>query len=146
MCCVAIAATSLMFKHLKIEAIDTFIHTSWTSPRFLPYAYTQVVVCSLLCDIRRISYIDNTLTKVRTDLSSNLIVTKDIRANSRCKVTFKAIYNPASRDPGIVKQLVTPIQSKYNNKLTNYSPPCILMKIFELKLFTDMKFQQSQAE
>lgn len=112
-------ATSLMIKDLKVEEVDTFIQTSWSSPRFLPYAYTQVLECSLLCDIRGIAYKKNTLTKDMKELSSNRIVTKDIRANSRCKVTFKTIYNPAARDTGIREEVVTAMQNKYNNLLIN---------------------------
>lgn len=139
---VIVAATSLMITDLKVEARATFIETSWTVPRFLPYAYRQVVECSLLCDARNKSYTHQTLTKNETDLSTNYIVTRNLRASSRCKVTFKSIYNPASRDPGTIKDVMTPTESKLSNRFTCRSAVysfCIASKNLAKLLITHLE-------
>lgn len=99
-----------MIKDLQLEVYGSLIKTSWSAPRFRPQEYSQRVECSLMCDKRNELYKIQTQTEAKAELS---FFTKDVRASSRCRVIFKAIYNPGSRDTGIIQTVITPAASEF---------------------------------
>lgn len=111
MFCACNIATSIMINDLQIEVDQSVIKSTWSAPKYLPLSYTQVVQCSLLCDVLNVSYYQQTMTKLKNEIDLIFVVSL-LRPGSRCKITFRAVYNPICKDPGIISTVDTPIASK----------------------------------
>ena len=95
-----------MTEDFEVEVLDYVVITLWLRPRFLPYSYKQTVDCSYLCEWPPTLYSQQSLSGTET---AQRIVSDRIRPGSRCELKFKAVYNTASRDDGIIKTVLTQI-------------------------------------
>ena len=111
-----------MINNLAFYAYSKSIWLKWSPPAFLPYFYVQTINCKLR--FHSLPYVERTFTLERYATSSGIGL---LKPDSECQIKIKAVYNPASIDPGIYMSVSTFPQCKLNQcKLqTVYSYICI---------------------
>ena len=100
-------ATRLMIKDLSIQRGATFIKLQWSAPDFGPYFYLQRTSCMLWHQRVPYRFFQKVIVSSAT---SNLV--SGLKPGSRCEIRFRAVYNVATLDPGIIIIASTPIGGK----------------------------------
>ena len=90
------SATELMIKNITFYAYSKCIRLKWSPPSFPPYFYFQTITCNLL--FHRRHYLQSTFTLERDATSSRIGF---LEPESECQIKLRAVYNPATLDPGI---------------------------------------------
>ena len=101
-------ATEFMLNTLRVNSSTHNISLTWEHPYYLPLYYEQKAKCVHWCS-------DQWLFTPKRTLSASLTssVLLDLQPATQCIITFKAIYNPASLDPGIIKVVYTLSNSEH---------------------------------
>ena len=79
------------------------IHFNWVVPKYTPERYQLYYSCRK--EYQKIDYANGKLEDTNSALNSFRIV--GLHPRSRCKLTFFAMYNPASIDQGITLNATT---------------------------------------
>lgn len=100
--CVRFAATSIMIGDLEVQpGIDHIVFT-WKAPQYRPMHYLVDLKCKVVSTEE--TYIEE---KYRLPSMNQFTTITDLIKDSRCRVTFTAVYNPATLDPGITINVKT---------------------------------------
>lgn len=100
-------ATAIMIKEVTYTAGSRYIFVVWSTPKYLPFSYKLRTVCTLICGTE--PYLNSEVSRYPTDVS---MLTKNLHPGSSCKSTLTAIYNDASLDQGIQRNVSTKSLSK----------------------------------
>lgn len=104
--CLSIA-TATMITSFNLQSGTRYILLTWTRPNLLPIHYKASAICNYICNVER--NIHNTKTILATYEEA---IFKYIPPWSTCDITFTAVYNPASLDPGIHQLISTQSERK----------------------------------
>ena len=84
---------------------STYFRLSWDPPEYKPFYYQQLTSCRLSCESH--PYV-NSQMELKGEATSNTLYR--LNPGSVCEITFLAVYNNASIDPGI--KLIANTKSK----------------------------------
>ena len=122
-CTFLFLATFRMIKSLSFDPGIFSFGLSWQKPEFVPDHYQFIVHCQLFCAQTGYYHNDVPLPQIETSLRLCYL-----RPGSVCQVTVKAVYNPASIDPGLTETVRTAFLSKYQLKEAIRNTACISLK------------------
>ena len=105
---ICVIATALMIRKVSVTAGDTFIHITWSAPKFHPASYQVNVACCLIHT--ETEYMQEIFEVISFD---TMLTVNNLFPGSHCVFTFRAIYNPASIDHGITRTISTTNSSVY---------------------------------
>ena len=97
-----------MVKSISAKADADFIRIKWSAPKFLPDSYQVDVTCRLMPN--ETEYI---LVNLNARPFATMLTIDKLFPGSLCVFTLLAIYNPASIDDGITRNIATLNSSMY---------------------------------
>lgn len=102
-------ATSLTIKEFNFHASSDFIRIKWAVryPILSAKQYKFHFSCTLLCN-EKLHYV---LRRAFTSIARSVKL-GPLHPASKCSMTFTAVYNPASLDPGVRYNFTTLYESK----------------------------------
>lgn len=115
--CISLLATAMMSRIIAESENRSLraIYLNWTPPVFVPYKFKLSWVCKILCAplpySTKILYLDGRLTRQ---------VITSLRPGTHCAISFRAMYNPASLDSGVILVAHTAIESEGYDQLLSY--------------------------
>ena len=106
-----------MIKGIIVIRGVNFIRLEWTPPQYSPLQYLVSTQCSLQCN-RELERYERVLPPIPGTHPSDgnpvtAVVIENLLPSSDCKIHFKAVYNPASLDPGVYIDAATLETSVY---------------------------------
>ena len=106
---ICVVATTLMIKNVTVRAGAHFIQMIWSKPKIAPASYRANVTCWMMHT--KTKYVWVTLEESPLD---KMFTIDKLIPGTRCLITLRAIYNPASIDHGIVRTISTFSSSVHN--------------------------------
>lgn len=94
--------TDMVITQLNVTAHFNHMRLSWTFPNLMPYHYKLTTVCKHKCNNQQ-NFNGTKIILAR----QNRTKVRELYPWSECHITFTAVYNPSSLDPGIQHTIFT---------------------------------------